>query len=351
MSEIGKAKQAFLKEVVFKKLGKADQRVIIGPRVGADFAAIKINGNKVLLVTSDPLSIIPQLGLKESAWITVHLLASDLATSGVAPQFAVLDYNLPPHMDYADFEIYWDEIHKEMDKLGIAIIGGHTGKYVGCDFTVVGGGVMFSIADENSYVASTMAEVGNSLILTKGVAISASSILARVFKEKVEKELGTRVQRKLEDLLYSFSTVKDSLTAARAGLRKAVTAMHDCTEGGLLGAVYELCEASDKGVLVYKDKIEIDEDIKAVCDLFKIDPLKALNEGGLLCCVKKDKKEELLKEFEKEGIKAFEIGEIIDKKEGRWLVDGDQRIRIEAIDVDPYWDAFWREFRNLTKMG
>jgi hydrogenase maturation factor len=346
MSELGKASQRFLKEVILKKLGKSNEKVILGPKLGGDFAAVKIDEENVLLITSDPLSIIPSLGLKESAWITVHLLASDLATSGVAPQFAVLDYNLPPQLSYSDFEIYWNSIHEEMEKLGIAIIGGHTGKYEGCNFTVVGGGVMFSFAKKDEYVSSSMAKEGDALILTKGVAISASSILARVFKEKVEKELGTRVQKKLSDMLYSFSTVKDSLTAAKLGLRKVVHAMHDCTEGGLLGAIYELCEASEKGVVVYKDKIEIDEDIKAVCELFKIDPLKSLNEGGLLCCVEKNYAEDLIKELKKEGIKAFEIGEIKDKSYGRWLIEDNKKIMIESVDIDPYWEAFWREFRN-----
>jgi len=345
MSEIGKASQNFLKGVIFKKLGKKDERVILGPKLGGDFAVIKINEEQVLLVKADPLSIIPSLGLKESAWMTVHLLASDLATSGVSPQFAVLDFNLPPHMSYSDFEIYWNYLHEEMEKLGIAIVAGHTGKYEGCDFTVVGGGVMFSITNKDGYVSSSMAEVGDKLLLTKGVAISASSILARVFKEKVEKELGSKVQKKLSDMFYWFSTVKDCLVASKLGLRKSITAMHDCTEGGLLGAIYELCEASDKGVLVYREKIIIDEDIEAICKLFNIDPLKSLNEGGLLICAKKHVVDDLIRELNKEGIRAFEIGEIRHKNEGRWLIDKDEKIPIEGVDIDPYWEAFWREFR------
>lgn len=351
MEEIGKAGQEFLKEKIFKKLGKKDERVIIGPRLGGDFAAVDIGNGKVLLATSDPLSIIPALGLKESAWITVHLLASDLATSGIAPQYAIFDYNLPPNFSYEEFALYWDYLHKELEELGVAVIGGHTGKYVGCDFTVVGGGVMFSIADSEGYVASSMARAGDSLILTKGVAISASSILAIVFKDKVEKELGTKTQKKLEKMLYSFSTVKDSLTLAKLGLRTSISAMHDCTEGGLLGAIYELCEASNKGVLVYEENIWIDEDIKAVCELFKIDPLKSLNEGGLLCCVRKGDEEEALKLLEREGIKGFVIGEIKNIENGRWLIGEKGRKKIESVDIDPYWKAFWETYRNeFTKV-
>src|SRR5579875_1949828 len=203
MAEIGKAGERFLKQVIFQKLGKKDERVILGPRVGGDFGVVKINDEQVLLVKTDPLSIIPALGLRESAWMTVHLLASDLATSGIGPQFAVLDFNLPPRMSYDEFETYWDALHEEMEKLGIAIVAGHTGKYEGCDFTVVGGGMMFSIARSDGYVSSSMAEIGDRLVLTKGVAISASSILARVFKEKVEKELGQKTQKKLSEMLYN----------------------------------------------------------------------------------------------------------------------------------------------------
>jgi Hydrogenase maturation factor len=319
--EIGKVSQWFLKEVILSNLGKENPNVIFGPKVGGDVAVVKINENQVLIACADPLSIIPSLGMEDSAWLTVHLLASDLTTCGNPPMYALLSYNLPPHMDYADFKKYWIAVHEEMKKLGIAIIGGHTGKYVGCDFTVVGGGVMITIADKDNYVTSRMAKPGDLLVLTKGVAISASSILARAFPEKVEKELGSKTQKKLASMFKQFSTVKDALLASKVGLRSGVTAMHDCTEGGLFGAIYELTEASETGVIIYKEDIILDEDVKAICELFKIDPYRSLNEGALLICVKKERVDELIKILRSNDINAAVIGEIKEKEYGKWIVE------------------------------
>jgi hydrogenase expression/formation protein HypE len=343
--EIGKVSQKFLKEVILSNLGKENPNVIFGPKVGGDVAVVKLNEQQVLIACSDPLSIIPALGMEDSAWLTVHLLASDLTTCGNPPMYALLSYNLPPHMDYEDFKRYWLAIHEEMKNLGVSIIGGHTGKYVGCDFTVVGGGVMFTIAEKDNYVTSRMAEASNLLVLTKGVAISASSILARAFPEKVEKELGSKTQKKLASMFKQFSTVKDALTAAKIGLRSGVTAMHDCTEGGLFGAIYELTEASEVGVEIYKENIILDEDVKAICDLFKIDPYRSLNEGALLICVKKEKVDDLINILKSNGINAFIIGEIKEKEYGKWIIENGKKQRLEYVDVDPYWKAFWDAFK------
>ena len=56
-----------------------------------------------------------------------------------------------------EFKVYWSSIDAECEKLSVAIIGGHTGRYVGSDYTVVGGGVMMAVAPEKEYIASTMA--------------------------------------------------------------------------------------------------------------------------------------------------------------------------------------------------
>ncbi len=108
----------------------------------------------MLVTTADPLSVIPALGFKDSAYISVHLLASDLATCGFAPQFFMVNLNLPPEMKNEEFEEYWSSVDAECEKLDIAIVGGHTGRYVGSGYTVVGGGVMMAVAPENQYITT-----------------------------------------------------------------------------------------------------------------------------------------------------------------------------------------------------
>ncbi len=102
----GKVPREFLESVVFANLGARRSSVLVRPGHGLDNAVISLGGKKVLLVTSDPLSVIPSIGMDESAWLSVHLIASDLATSGVSPQFAMLDLNLPPEMGLASVGAY-----------------------------------------------------------------------------------------------------------------------------------------------------------------------------------------------------------------------------------------------------
>ena len=103
----------------------------------------------------------------------------------------MVNLNLPPEMSDKDFETYWKTIDEECRKLDVAIVGGHTGRYPGSSYTVVGGGVMMTIAPEKQYVASTMAKPGDLIIMTKGVAIAATGILSRVFPKTVEKQYGS----------------------------------------------------------------------------------------------------------------------------------------------------------------
>ena len=178
----------------------------------------------------------------------------------------------------------------ECKKLGIAIVGGHTGRYPGLGYTVVGGGVMMTIAPENQYIASTMAIPGDVIMMTKGVAIATTAILSRVFPQTVEKAYGATFLKKAQEYLYDFSVVEDALTSATIGLREnGITAMHDVTEGGLMGALYELSEASKTGLEIDLSKIIITEEAQKICQLFKINPYNALSEGTLLLTVKPEK--------------------------------------------------------------
>lgn len=130
MTEIGKFPSEFMEKNVYPRLGAPRGEVLVGPGNGHDNAVIRLGCNKVLVTTADPLSVIPALGFQDSAYISVHLIASDLATCGFSPQFFIVNLNLPPKMLNKEFEDYWSSIHAECQKLGVAIVGGHTGRYL-----------------------------------------------------------------------------------------------------------------------------------------------------------------------------------------------------------------------------
>ena len=350
MSEIGKLPIDLIQKIVYPKLGANRPEVLVGPGHGRDNAVVQLGCNQVLVTTADPLSVIPALGLKDSAYISVHLIASDLVTCGFPPQFFMVNLNLPPQMRNEEFEEYWSGINVECTKLGVAIIGGHTGRYVGSDYTVVGGGVMMAVAPEKEYIASSMSKPGDMVMMTKGVAIATTAILARVFPETIEKNYGSSFLKRAQQYLQQFSIVDDALTAASVGLRNnGVTAMHDVTEGGLLGALYELCEASNVSLEIDLSKVIVTEEAKQVCELFKISPYSTLSEGTLILTVKPEKSSAVQQALDLKGIKNAVIGKITDAQQGRSIISEGKREPLEKPASDPYWKAYWKAYHEGWK--
>jgi hydrogenase expression/formation protein HypE len=338
----GKVPREFLEDVVFANLGAERRSLLVKPGHGLDNAVVSLGGKKVLLVTSDPLSVIPSIGLEESAWLSVHLLASDLMTSGVSPQFAMLDLNLPPQMELHSVGRYLKAIGDECRRLGIAITGGHTGRYPGSGYTVVGGGMMFSVAARDAYVTPGMARPGDSVLITKGAAIGATAVLARSFPETTMEKVGVALLKKAKARLRDCSTVKDARAAASVGLRKNVTSMHDATEGGVLGGLFELSSACGLPVIVDRERIHVPEESRAVCGAFALDPLTTLSEGTLVITCKQGAVEDIRDTLAKVKVASFEIGRIGRESQGRglWTSAGGSKPEPHIPNPDGYWKAY-----------
>jgi hydrogenase maturation factor len=137
--------------------------------------------------------------------------------------------------------------------------------------------------------------------------------------------------------------VEDALTAASTGLREnGVTSMHDVTEGGLLGALYELSEASGNGLEIDSTEVIVSEEAKRVCDLFEIDPYATLSEGTLIISVKPEKAQRVLQALKSKGIRSAVIGKVTDAQEGRWIKRKGARKALKKPSGDPYWEAYWK---------
>src|SRR5213593_3532186 len=142
---LGKPSRSMMSRTICRLTGAHDKNLLVGPKLGLDSAVLKIPEGKVLVSSTDPVSFMPLLGPAKSAWLTVHGTASDVATSGLPPRYATFDLNLPPSMTDETLRQFWRAIHTTCQQLGISIIGGHTGRFQGCDYTVVGGVTVFAI--------------------------------------------------------------------------------------------------------------------------------------------------------------------------------------------------------------
>jgi len=338
---LGKFNRETIEKTIYTHLGRKSTRVLVGPRFGVDNTVISIGNGNVMVATCDPLSFIPELGASNSARISVDLLASDLTTSGLPAQYGIFDLNLPPEMTQDDFAEYWRSFALECKRLGISIVGGHTGRYMGCGYTVIGGGVLFSIGRKDLYLTPEMATPGDDILLTKGAAIETTAVLTRVFHNSVRKALGLKLYERARRYLNSLSTVDDALTAVSVGLHEGgVTAMHDATEGGVVSAILELAEASHKGAEIDLASIRVTEESAAVCQLFQIDPLTSLSEGSLLLTTNPSKTSKVLSRLHEAGIPSRVIGHITPHSSGVYATSKNSRIKLRYPKFDPYWRAY-----------
>ncbi len=339
---LGKIDPDFFNKVIFPKLGAKSGSVIIGPRHGVDFAAIKVGG-KALVISTDPFFIAPALGWEKAAWFAVHILVSDVAVSGIMPTHLCVDLNLPPEMDEEILEKIWSVVHSECEKLGISVISGHTARYAGCNYPMVGGASVFGIGDKKDLRDPGNIKTGDMIVITKGPAIETTGLMSTQFPEFLEEKYGGAFVKKARAIFYEMSTVKDALVASRV---KGVVAMHDATECGIWGGLYEMAMAGGWGINVYKDRIILSETVRKVCECFEIMPYSAISEGTMIAVVRRKDAKALVRLLEGEGIPASIAGEVIPKKKGLNIIEGNRSREL----VHPKSDPFWTQFEKYLKI-
>jgi hydrogenase expression/formation protein HypE len=336
----GKETREFMAEVVYAHLGSRSPRLLVGPGIGLDNAVVSLGGGKAMVVTADPISVMPKFGMELSAWLSVHLIASDLTASGANPSFAVFSYNFPPSLSRQDRADYVSAIGTECKKLGVAIVAGHTGSYPGGGYTVIGSGMMFGFVPSGGYLTPSMARAGDIVLMTKHAAIEATGSLALSFPNFVERKIGRRLAKRAKSTIRLCSTVKDARTARRSGLgRTRVTSMHDATEGGVVGALEEMAYASRKMFVIHREQVPVSDEAAAVCALFGLDPLRTMGEGALLITCRPGRVGELERNMSDAGISITAIGNV---ESGSGLVlKGDGRgKRGRRSKADKYWSAY-----------
>ena len=338
---MGKVSRAFFENVIAHYLGARRKDIAVGPANGVDIGVVRLPDGRALLSTTDPIYIVPQYGWERAAWFAFHILASDLTTSGVAPQYITVDWNLPMDIEDTEIETMLQVIDRESKKYGAAIVTGHTGRYEGCAYPMVGGATFLAIAPKDGWVTSNMARPGNHLLVTKTAALEATAILSNTFPDLMERKVGADMTERARALFESMSTVDDALAAASTGVRSGgVWAMHDATEGGVRNAVWEIAQASGLGVEVDLTRVRVDPAVAAVSKVFGMDPLDAISEGTLLIAVEPDTVSEVIARLKKASIPGEDIGRFTKKGDAC----RDRGRPFQPAERDPFWVAFSRAF-------
>jgi len=299
-------------------------------------------GDKGVSFTCDPVFIVPEYGWERAAWFAIHIIASDAVTSGLRPEFLSIDLNLPMEMTKGQLEIMWDTMHRECERLGISVICGHTARYENCHYPMVGGATMVGVGEKDDYVTPRMASAGDKIIITKGPAIEATGIFAAMFPRLIEGEFGHDFSLKAQQIFYKMSVVEDAMTAVGVGVRQdGVSAMHDATECGVWGGLYELAEAAGLGVRIEKEQIVVEDCVEQICGYFGIDPYASISEGTLIIACREHKAQNVVEALSRKGIASSIVGELTDSGQGMILVEEGKEGRLEHPLVDPFWQAFY----------
>jgi hydrogenase expression/formation protein HypE len=338
---IGKVSAEIFDQIILPHLGRERPEVVVGPQNGVDIGVVDLGHGQVMVTTTDPIFVVPPYGWERSAWFAVHILASDAATSGLPPSYLTADLNLPLSITRDELESLWKTIHAECDRIGMAVISGHTGRYEGCQYPMIGGATVICVGPKDRYVAPTMARPGDAVLITKGAAIEASGLFAVTYPQKLAAEYGEAFAKEAEDLFWQMSVVDDALTAVEVGVHdNGVTAMHDATECGVWGGLAEIAQASKVGMVIEKGEIIVDERVKKVCALFDIDPYSSISEGTLIVTCRAHKAEEVCRRLNDKGIPATIVGEVVEASKGTRYFESGRENPLRHPKVDPFWPAF-----------
>ena len=346
MATLGKITQEAFEKIIRPRLGAARPEVAVGPEQGVDVGILEL-GDYALAMTADPVFIVPEYGFERSAWFALHILASDAVTSGLPPAFLAIDLNLPPELSDGDLALMWDVIHRECEKMGAAIVTGHTGRYENCHYPMVGGATFMALGRRDAYCSPKFCRPGDRILITKGPAIEAAGIFAAMFPDRIERKFGPAFRKQAEDIFYQMSVVEDARIAASVGTRdKGVSAMHDATEYGIRGGLHEFARAARLGLVVHRDEIVVMPAVKEVCGMLQIDPYNSISEGTLIATVRPHAANEVLKRLRDSGIAASICGEMTDESKGIQMVENDRQNPFDHPGVDPFWEAFYKALKS-----
>jgi hydrogenase expression/formation protein HypE len=278
-----------------------DKRVVVGPGSGLDCAVIEM-GDRLLVMKTDPVTFASDA----IGWYAVQVNANDIATSGAIPRWFLATCLLPPGTDESEVEDIARQLIDACTTLGISLIGGHTEITHGIDHPILCGTMVGEIAPCD-LITPRGAQPGDSILLTKGIPIEAVTLLAREFPDRLREALGEEKLKQAVRYLTDpgISVVRDARIAIQAG---KVNAMHDPTEGGLAGALWELAEACGQRLIIDLGQVLIPELAAEVCAAFQLDPFASLASGALLLTAPEPDAKAIQQTLRSENISCVIIG-------------------------------------------
>ena len=344
--DTGKLDSDLLREIVFDKITYRSDEVKVRPGIGEDCAVMDF-GDYDCIMSTDPISA----AVNDIGRLAIHITCNDIASNGVRPLGITLACMLPEGTTAGDVEHIMDQAAKTAAGLEVEIIGGHT------EITpAVRQPVIVSTAIGRTVAGSSQSgndmEPGDYIMVTKSVGLEGTGIIACDYEDRLleAKDEDGRPAFSSEEIdraksfLQLVSVVTEGIAAGEVGTH----GMHDITEGGILGAIWEMCQISRTGAEVWEEAIPIRPETSKICRHFGIDPLRLISSGSMVIIVSKDKREAMEEAMRKAGVEASVIGMIRPESDGVYMAShtktcgADGRGRIKVRIDPPYADEIYK---------
>jgi len=312
---VGKLPPRILQALLAQCRVSRRSRVVLGPRFGEDAAVIDF-GAKYLVAKTDPITFTSE----RLGWYAVNINANDVATLGARPLWFLATLLLPEKATSLPLvRKIFRETLRACRELGVTLCGGHTEITRGIDRPIMIGQMLGEVA-KSKLVRKESQQPGDLVLLTRGIAIEGTAILARERRVALARKLPMKTLRHAERLLLrpGISVVRDALLAQRHG---EIHAMHDPTEGGLTSGLYELAKAGGVGLRIWKDKVPVLEETRSFSKILGFDPFALIASGALLVVASANSTAKLLRAYTRHGVRAAIIGEVTEAAEGVQMVE------------------------------
>ena len=321
----GKIPPELLKSLVFNNIKVKNKDVILRPEIGEDCAAIDF-GSHACVLSTDPITG----AVKGAGALAIHISCNDVATSGVRPMAIMVTILAPPEATEEDIGRVMEEAGEAAARLGVEIIGGHTEVTSAVNRIVISTTALGKVLKDR-IVRSSGAQADDDVIMTKWAGLEGTAIIAADKEKELAGRLTSEEIENAKSFIEHISVVEEGVAAGEFG----ASSMHDVTEGGILGAAWEIAESSSKGIDIYIDKIPVREITRKLCNVFGIDPYRLISSGSMLITSKNGA--ELVRILEEKGIPSTIIGRITEQ--GRNIIRSGETTLLSPPDVDELFKA------------
>lgn len=319
--KLGKVPNEVLKELILNKLQINRQETLLGPAIGEDCSAIDV-GENICVLTSDPITG----STKDIGKLAVHVNCNDIASSGAEPIGLMVTVLAPEDSTEEDIAQIMQQINEAAALMNIDILGGHTEVSSAVNRFVVMSTAIGKVKKEK-LIMTRGAKVDEDIVLTKWAGLEGTAIIASEKEAELVNIFGSQLINEAKTYFDYLSVVPEGRVSSEFG----VTSMHDVTEGGILGALWELSEACDLGVEIYYEKIPLKETTIKICEYFNINPLSLISSGCMLITCKNGS--QLVELLGKSGIASSLIGRTNSSRERVLICEG-KRAFIEPPKSD-----------------